>query len=439
MDLTFGAYYSVGNACFGLADALHTAFTTETGTLNNCDGMAGTDEEGQSWAVDYDTRVSELLTLVAALGEGVQRLGRVAVHCGHELALADYNSIVNPVSGPPALPPMPTVERRFYGAPCKAGADLQGGLRDAVDDVIGLANKVGIAIPDGDTDQLQTAAEAWDRLQNNYSAHFEAVLTKAATLMDSCDAEDARAIAEKLRGLQMVVDDVLAACGELSAMCTEFKDALWALRRQMLWAILEELALKVAERFVLAAAGSFLTFGVSAVIGAAAIAETVIDYARKIADKVKDWRRLRAQAKADRKQRDLGESKRRADEAKNLDDDSPTGEGGGKPKKTPQELDDLGQQIGSEVALVPRGSGQLDTLVAKVNALELSQDEAVAVTKKATETGLGGTGGVANLPDGTKMILPTYITLGKSFVVKPDGSVEKYEGDLTQFVQYIPT
>ncbi|MEV0076695.1 hypothetical protein AB0H58_09810 [Nocardia neocaledoniensis] len=439
MDLTFGAYYSVGNACFGLADDLHTAFDTETGKLNNCDGMAGVDEEGKSWATDYDARVAELLTLVADLGEAVQKLGRVAVHCGYELYLANYRSIINPTSPPAAMPAMPTVERRFYGAPCKAGADLQGGLRDAADDVIGLANKVGIAIPDGDTDQLQSAAEAWNRLQHNYTAELVSVLTKAADLMDTCDADDARAIAGKLRGLEGVVGDVLAACGELSAMCTEFKDALWALRRQMLWSILEELALKVAERFVLTAATSFLTFGVSAVIGAAAITDTVIDYARKIADKVADWRRLRAQAKASRKQRDLGESKRKADEAKNLDDDSPNGAGKNpKSTKSPEELDRLGQDIGDEVSRIPRGSGQLDTLVARVNELGLSHDEAVAVTKKATETGLGGTGGVAHLPDGSKMILPTYIQLGKSFVVNADGTVVKYEGNLEQFVQYIP-
>ncbi|MFC9966054.1 deaminase domain-containing protein [Nocardia ignorata] len=344
MDLTYGAYYSVGNACFGFADDLHAAFTTETGKLNNCDGMAGVDEEGKAWATDYDTRVSELLTLVADLGEAVQRLGRVAVHCGYELYMGNYNSIINPVSPPTAIPAMPTVERRFYGAPCKAGADLQGGLRDAADDVIGLANKVGIAIPDGDTDQLQAAAEAWNRLQHDYTAQLSSVLTKAATLMDTCDADDARAIAEKLRGLEGVVTDVLQTCGELSAMCTEFKDALWTLRKEMLWSILQELGLKVAERFILTAATSFLTFGASAVIGAAAIADTVIDYARKIADKVADWRKLRAQAKANRKQRDLGDSKRKTDEAKNLDDESPTGTGGDNSKPKSQNPDFDGQR-----------------------------------------------------------------------------------------------
>ncbi|MFC4123336.1 hypothetical protein [Nocardia rhizosphaerae] len=438
MDLTFGAYYSVGNACFGLADDLHTAFTTETGTLNTCDGMAGVDEEGKSWASDYDARVSELLTLVADLGEAVQKLGRVAVHCGYELYLANYNSILPPKSPPAAIPAMPEVERRFYGAPCKAGADLQGGLRDAADDVIGLANKVGIAIPDGDTDQLQAAAEAWDRLQNNYTAQLSSVMSKAAELMDTCDADDARAIAEKLRGLEGVMADVLAACGELSAMCTEFKDALWALRKEMLWSILEELALKVAERFVLAAASSFLTFGVSAVIGAAAIADTVLDYARKIADKVADWRRLRVQAKASRKQRDLGESQRKANETKNIDDSDPREtEKNPRPQKSPEELDRLGQDIGDEVARIPRGSGQQDALVGKVTDLHLTQDDAVTVATRAAETAFGGTGGVAHLPDGTKMIFPTYVQIGKAFVVNADGSVVKYEGDLTQFVQYL--
>lgn len=320
MRIEFGAYYAVGNACFGLADDLHSAFTTETATLNTCDGMAGVDEEGISWAADYDTRVSELLTLVADLGEAVQKLGRVTVQCGYENYLADYYSIADPAGPPSAMPAMPTAERRSYGAPCKAGANSGGGLRDSVDDVIGLANKVGIAVPDGDTDQLQVAAEAWNRLQNNYTENFVAVLSTAATVMDGCDAADAVVIAEKLRGLQTAVDDVLAACGELSAMCTEFKDALWALRRQMLWSILEELGWKIAERAVLMAASSFLTFGASVVIGGVAIADTVLEYARKIADKVRDWRRLRAQAKAARKQRDLGNSKQKVNDAQNLDD-----------------------------------------------------------------------------------------------------------------------
>ncbi|QLY32956.1 hypothetical protein H0264_12590 [Nocardia huaxiensis] len=356
MNLTFGAYYAVGEACFDLADALQTAFTTETATLNTCDGMAGMDEEGKSWATDYDTRVSELLTLVADLGEGVQKLGRVAVQCGYDLYLADYNSIVNPVGQPAAMPTMPIVERRFYGAPCKAGTSPQGGLRDAADDVIGLANKVGIAIPDGDTDQLDAAAAAWNRLQNNYTANLSSVLTNAATVMDGCDADDARAIAEKLRGLQGVVDDVLAACGELSAMCTEFKDALWTLRKQMLWSILEELGWKVAEKFALTVASSFLTFGASAVIGAASIATTVLEYAAKIADKVRDWRKLRAQAKAVRKQRDLGDSQRKANEAKNLDDDPSSGKGDGKTQGKLPEFD--GKQEAQAVRDRLAASGQ---------------------------------------------------------------------------------
>ncbi|MBL1075241.1 hypothetical protein JK358_12640 [Nocardia sp. 2] len=322
MNLEFGAYYSVGRACFGFTDALQTAFLTEMKAMSSCDAMAGADEEGVAWAKDYDERAAEVLTLVSDLGEGVTRLGRVIIQNGYTHYLADYNSTLTKSGAPAAMPEMPMPVCNYYGSPTSAGGS-RGGYHDAVDSLVELAGSIGIAVPDGDTDDLQTAADAWNRLQNNYTANLASVLSNAATVMDGCDAEDAAVIAQQLRGLQTALDDILAACGELSKLCTDYKDDLWNLREKMLKQILEELAITIATEWAISVATSWITFGASLLVAGAATAATATVYGARIAAKIGEWRAALQAAKAARAaRRDLQKSKDAAAKAKQLDGDS---------------------------------------------------------------------------------------------------------------------
>lgn len=73
-----------------------------------------------------------------------------------------------------------------------------------------------------------------------------------------------------------------------------------------------------------------------------------------------------------------------------------------------------------------------------MTGLHLDQEQAAEATDIAAKAAaFGETGGIVNVPDGTKLVLPADITRGIAMTVHPDGSVTVFRGDLTQFLRYI--
>ncbi|WP_369634750.1 toxin glutamine deamidase domain-containing protein [Nocardia sp. JMUB6875] len=317
MNVDFGSFYAVGRACFGLEDALQTAFLTETEALADCSGMAGVDEAGVAWGKAYDQRVTDLLGMVSDLGEALEQLGGVIVQAGYNHYLAEYNSIVDHAGPPTAMPAVPVPSCRVYGCPPSAGGPSDG-LRDDAKSLIRLADKVGLPVPDGDTGKLQTSADAWNRLHTAHSADLASVLKNAAGVLQRNDSEDAQQLSQKLLDLQGAVDDILGACGDLSTFCTDQKSALDNLRHEILTDILKELCLALGADLALTYAASFLTFGVSALVGTAATEGIVATYATRIAEAVKGWSTAKRLRESQVVLRDLSKSRAAVLEAKGL-------------------------------------------------------------------------------------------------------------------------
>ncbi|VAZ68122.1 hypothetical protein LAUMK40_04270 [Mycobacterium kansasii] len=97
---------------------------------------------------------------------------------------------------------------------------------------------------------------------------------------------------------------------------------------------------------------------------------------------------------------------------------------------------DQATEIGREISTLPRGT-RLDTLADRITGLHVSQEEAVEATDIAAKAAFGETGGIVNVPDGTKVVLPADLTYGRAMVVHPDGSVTVFVGDLHKFLPYI--
>ncbi|WP_231993984.1 hypothetical protein [Mycobacterium sp. 852002-50816_SCH5313054-b] len=107
------------------------------------------------------------------------------------------------------------------------------------------------------------------------------------------------------------------------------------------------------------------------------------------------------------------------------------------PAPTSPSIADQAAEIGREVAAVPKGSGQLQALADKVTSLHLDQEHAAEATEIAAQSAFGETGGIANLPDGTKVVLPARLDQGVAMMVRSDGSVSVFKGDLTQFLPHL--
>ncbi|WP_194852954.1 polymorphic toxin type 24 domain-containing protein [Nocardia sp. SYP-A9097] len=285
--------------------------------MADCGAMAGVDETGAAWGRKYDLRAAEVLTMVSDLGNGLQKLGNVIVRAGYNHYLADYDSILDSTVPPAAMPASPTPACLYYGSTPAAGGPSNG-LREAADSLIRLADKVGIDIPDGNTDKLQTAADAWTRLQTAHTAELASVLKNAAAVMNRNDVEDAHEFTRRLLDLQAAIDDILNACGELAQLCTSQKSDLDHLRGELLHGILVELSWAVAGELTIAIASAWFTFGITAVVMTGATAATVTRYALRITEAVRGWRDAIATARARFALRDLSRSRRSVDEANRL-------------------------------------------------------------------------------------------------------------------------
>ncbi|MGW4243286.1 WXG100-like domain-containing protein, partial [Nocardia sp. NPDC004722] len=322
MNVDFGAYYAVGRAAFGLSDAMQNAFMKETAALQDCGGMAGVDEAGVAWAQTYDKRVDEIILMVSDLGDGLEKLGTAIVQAGYNHYLAEYNSILEPAGPPTAMPPVPAPSCRYYGSPPSAGGPGHG-LRDAKDSLIALADQVGIPVPDGDTKDLQTSADAWNRLRDNHTAELASVLKNAASVLQRNDSEDAQAFSQSLLDLQGAVDDILGACGELGQLCIDHKTDLERLRKDILDGILRELAALIATEMAISVATAWITFGVTVLIGGTATAATVARFGIRIAEAVRGWREAKRAREAQVTLRDLSKSRGAVNKARQIERESP--------------------------------------------------------------------------------------------------------------------
>ncbi|ORB47597.1 hypothetical protein BST40_15175, partial [Mycobacterium persicum] len=75
---------------------------------------------------------------------------------------------------------------------------------------------------------------------------------------------------------------------------------------------------------------------------------------------------------------------------------------------------DRATEIGREVSTLPRGT-RLDTLADRITGLHVSQEEAVEATDIAAKAAFGETGGIVNVPDGTKVVLPADLAYGEQW------------------------
>jgi hypothetical protein len=163
-DVDSQTFYAVGTGLFEKAGRLYDAFNVNVSILGATGSMAGTDDAGKAWATSYDERVREVLGAVNDLTKALENYGGVVMQAGYHHAVAEHNATPGDPGPAPALPPQPASTAGVLSAPPSAGGPGRGLV-----DAIGLMQQVGVPVPDGDTDKVSTAADAWrppgDRLK----------------------------------------------------------------------------------------------------------------------------------------------------------------------------------------------------------------------------------------------------------------------------------
>jgi len=312
-DVDPETFYSVGRRLFELAGEMHEAFDANVKILGETGAMAGSDDAGTAWASSYDGRVSEVLGTVNDLTAAMENYGGVVIQAGYNHAIAEHNATLG-AGAQPARPPEPASVAGVLSAPPSAGGPGDG----LVDNALGLVDQVGVPAPDGDTDKVDKAAQAWDRLATVYQTKtVPEALDVQAGIFSNTSTPEVEYIAKDLRELRDAANAVLAACGELSQSCKDYRSALDELRGQ-LKGILEDLAIELAATAVIGIAASFVSFGVGAVAATAKSAHTVTKFAKMIRTAVTGWKISKNTSKGVKKAQDVAGIRQRLQRIKNL-------------------------------------------------------------------------------------------------------------------------
>ena len=312
-DVDADTYYAVGKGLFEKAGKLYDAFNVNVGILGPTGSMAGTDDSGKAWAATYDQRAGEVLGAANDLIAALENYGGVIIQAGYNHAVAEHNATVGNQGAAPAKPPEPASTAGVLSVPPSAGGPGRGLL-----DTIGLMQQVGVPVPDGDTDKVSNAADAWDRMATVYQTTTiaEGLGVDARTFRDTHSPE-VGFIVRDLEQLQSATTSVLNGCAELAQSCREYRLALDDLRSQ-LEGILEDLAEEIAMTAVIGIAASFVSFGVGGLAATAKAAQSITKFARIIAEAVSAWKVTKNISKGVKRAHDIAGLRQKLQRIKNL-------------------------------------------------------------------------------------------------------------------------
>lgn len=312
-DVDPETYYGVGARLFELAGDMYDAFQVNVTMLGETGAMAGSDDAGTAWAASYDARVGEVLGAVNDLTLALENYGGVIIQAGYNHAVAEHNA--TPGAGaPPVKPPEPVSVAGVLSAPPSAGGPGKG----LIDNAIGLADQVGVPVPDGDTEKIDKAAQAWDRLATVYQTKtvVEALEVNARRFSDTKSPE-VELIGRDLLELRDATKAILDSCAELSKSCNDYRTALDELRNNI-GGILEDLAIELGATAAIGIAASFVTFGVGAVAATAKAAHTITKFAKIIGLAVASWKMTKNIGKGVQKIADIAKVRKQLERIKNL-------------------------------------------------------------------------------------------------------------------------
>jgi hypothetical protein len=284
--------------------------------------MSGSYEEGKAWAATYDTRAAEILRMVTKAATAAHGYALILQEIGYNHDLAEHSATMGAAAAParPAVPLSPAFLCRI---PLPSAGGPGSGLLDSG---LGLVEKIGLTVPDGNATTISNAADTWDRIRTAADvAGFPAALEAAAVAFDSITAPESAFIDEDLRAVKAAAETVLTATGELAASCREHREALDELRenlRQQLVAFSEALLTELAINAAVAVASSWITLGASIAIGVAGAAAIAARYARPMRLSIEAWKQARNVRAGVKMEADLA---RHVREMERLEDLTPAG------------------------------------------------------------------------------------------------------------------
>lgn len=289
LDVDPKVYYQAATNCFDAAASLFDSFTYVFGELNSYGMMAGRDEDGRAWAASYDQSARDAVAFYGQTYQTLRAYGTALNDIGFEHAKSDAA-----IKGTeqPARPADAASTATFgpYALPASAAGGTPQGLAQTAIDVLDAIN---CPLPDGNTDTLTKAAEAWDRLGTIYqNTNAKDKITIAAGLFDGVTSNDAMQVREDLKKIEKSIGALLTVCAQISTSCLDYRGAIQELREEIkgfIEAIITEAAIDAAVTVI----ATCLT-GVGGLIAGAKAVESARRWSVTIKGAVTAWRARKA-------------------------------------------------------------------------------------------------------------------------------------------------
>lgn len=288
-------YSSAGKTLYSYATACQRIFSTQIAALSETANMGGNVGESKAWATSYDSTVTTARSMTELLVTAMGNYAGILNQLGYNHALADY------VAGTGRPEPTKPADLLPAWSVCVAPPPSAGGPGSGLFDDVGFAvsalEDFGVSMPDGEPNDLQTAADAWDKLASSESGvgNLPTLLDQLAKTFESETAPDASHVDEDIRELKASAEGVLTLYKDLAKSCRDHRSAILEFRTQLgqlLVDLAKDLAQEVAETVVLSVIAGALTAGFGAAAIAAAKAGKLALKMKKYVDRVLAAKRL---------------------------------------------------------------------------------------------------------------------------------------------------
>ncbi|NUP25470.1 MAG: hypothetical protein HOQ44_02055 [Nocardia sp.] len=157
-------YYDAATKCAKVNSELLTAFSELWKGLNDTGHMAGSYDKVQAWAGVYDENAMDLLSTCASLSNALANFSNILNTAGNNWMQANWNADPNPAKGSAPTPPFHVPQGLVFQNGVEPPPSCFGGSAKGLDtSVPGLVEQVAYAVPNGDRDRLQSAADSWKK------------------------------------------------------------------------------------------------------------------------------------------------------------------------------------------------------------------------------------------------------------------------------------
>lgn len=333
LEVTWPVFCDTATRIADGAAAFWAAVDAEYPALAQATNMSGSYSEAVAWGESYDERAAEILTMVTKIATAAYNYTLILQDLGYTHAVAEHTATYGDSSPAPEAPTPPAIPVAVCRIPLPAAGGPGNGL---VDSGLGLCEKIGITVPDGNATTVSNAADTWARIAAAPAVTgFLEILEAAAVAFDDQIAIELAFVDEDLRALKAAVSEVIAGASELSGSCQEFREALDEMRtllREQLELIAEALLWELGTTAAIGFVGSFFTFGIAAGGAAAAAAVIAARYALPIRAMIEAWKTRRSIAAGVRMDADIA---RHVAEMERLEDLTPSGRLAPKPDPRP--------------------------------------------------------------------------------------------------------